>query len=224
MALQKLTILVENDDPIFAQFNPEKYTTSKSVQYAELAIPGLDAPVVQFVRGQSEKITMELFFDTTDQGTVGDVQDVRDLTGQVYDLMRVNSDTHAPQRCMLMWGNQQLFSYGSNTVPWCLVESVSQELQLFSPDGIPLRAKLNVSFRDAWTIEQQLQETPRHTSDRTNFVTVQQRQTLSQIAWENYQNAAQWRPIAEKNALDNPRLLQPGMILTIPSLTSEQQN
>jgi nucleoid-associated protein YgaU len=168
---------------------------------------------------------MELFFDTTDQGTVEDTSDVRDLTKLVYDLMRVNGDTHAPPRCQVSWGsNIKLFNHGGDTSPWCVVESVTQELQLFSPDGVPLRARLNVTFRDAWTITQQLQETPRHTSDRTKSVVVQQRQTLSQIAFENYQNSAQWRPIADANQLDNPRLLTPGMVLKIPSLTTEQQN
>ena len=88
--------------------------------------------------------------------------------------------------------------------------------------GVPLRAKLNVTFRDAWTIEEQLQQTPRESSDRTKFVQVKQGQTLSEIARQQYDNPAQWRPIAEANNLDNPRLLTPGTVLTIPSLTPGQ--
>jgi nucleoid-associated protein YgaU len=222
MGPDKLTIWTEDEKTIVAQFNPEKYTASRSVQYAEAAIPGLDAPVVQFVRGQSEKVTLELFFDATEKGTVENVTDVRNDTRKVYDLMRVNSDTHAPPRCVVYWGaNQKLFSHGTSVVPWCLVESVSQEFTLFSPSGIPLRAKLNVTFRDAWTIDEQLEQTPRHTSDRTKFVRVRRGETLSHIAWKAYQNPAQWRPIAEANGLDNPRLLSPGMRLKIPSLTAE---
>src|SRR5262249_44259432 len=152
----------EKGEPIRARFNPERYSASKSVQFAEVAIPGLDAPVVQFVRGQAEKITLELFFDTTEQGAVGNVQDVRDLTIKVYSLLRVNGDLHAPPRCILEWGEAgKLFSYGTRVSPWCVLESVNEEFSLFSPEGVPLRAKLSVSFREAWTIEEQLQETPR---------------------------------------------------------------
>lgn len=223
MGLRKLTITPENGSPIPALFNPEKLTVSRGVQFAEIAIPGLDAPVVQFIRGQSEKVTLELFFDTTDQGTVDPVTDVRSLTSQVYTLMSVRSNTHAPPRLILTWGaGGQLFNNAGSASPWCVLESVSQEFNLFSPEGVPLRAKLNCTFRDAWTIDEQLAQTPRESSDRTKVVQVKQGQTLSEIAYQNYDDPDQWRPIAEANNLNNPRLLTPGMMLTIPSLVPGQ--
>src|ERR1700739_1503903 len=118
MPLEKLTILPENSGPIQALFNPERYTVSKSVQLAEVAIPGLDAPVVQYVRGQNEKITMELFFDTTDLGMVDAATDVRTITVQVYQLLKVDGSLHAPPRVQLAWGSGgQLTSYGASISP-----------------------------------------------------------------------------------------------------------
>lgn len=217
MPLEKLTILPENSGPIQALFNPERYTVSKSVQLAEVAIPGLDAPVVQYVRGQNEKISMELFFDTTDFGMVDAVTDVRQLTAQVYQLLKVDGNLHAPPRVQLAWGSGgQLTSYGASISPYLVLESVSEEFSLFSPGGVPLRAKLNVSFREAWTIEQQLQVTPRHSSDRTTLHRVVRGETLCQIAYEQFHDPTQWRLIADANSLDNPRLLTPGQILVIP--------
>src|SRR5258708_7153037 len=75
-------------------FNPERYTLNKGVQIAEIAIPGLDSPVLQFVRGQNEKITMELFFDTTQFGLLDDVKDVRGETRKLYELVKSNRRTH----------------------------------------------------------------------------------------------------------------------------------
>jgi hypothetical protein len=217
MPLEKLTILPENSGPIPALFNPERYTVSKSVQLAEIAIPGLDAPVVQYVRGQNEKITMELFFDTTDLGMVDPVTDVRTLTGQVYQLLKIDGNLHAPPRVQLAWGaGGQLTSYGASISPWLILESISEEFSLFSPEGVPLRAKLNVSFCEAWTISQQLQVTPRHSSDRTTLHQVVRGETLCQISYEQYSDPTQWRLIADANSLANPRLLTPGQILTIP--------
>jgi len=217
MPLEKLTILPENNGPIKALFNPERYTVSKSVQLAEVAIPGLDAPVVQYVRGQNEKIAMELFFDTTDMGMVDFVTDVRTLTSQVYQLLKVDGNLHAPPRVQLAWGaGGQLTSYGATISPWLVLESVSEEFSLFSPGGVPLRAKLNVSFREAWTIEQQLQVTPRHSSDRTTLHRVMRGETLAHIAAEELSDPTQWRLIADANNLDNPRLLTPGQVLIIP--------
>jgi nucleoid-associated protein YgaU len=217
MPLEKLTIFPEIGSPIKALFNPERYTVSKSVQLAEVAIPGLDAPVVQYVRGQNEKITMELFFDTTDLGMVDPVTDVRKLTNQIYQLLKVNGALHAPTRAKLAWGSGgQLTSYGASVSPWLVLESVSEEFSLFSPGGVPLRAKLNVSFREAWTIEQQLQVTPRHSSDRTTLHRVVRGETISHIAAQELGDSTQWRLIADENNLDNPRLLTPGQVLTIP--------
>ena len=45
------------------QFNLTEYSLNKSNQIAEIAIPGLDTPLLQFVRGQNEKLTFDLFFD-----------------------------------------------------------------------------------------------------------------------------------------------------------------
>lgn len=225
MALEHLTITTELGDEIDAMFNPERYTVSKSLQLAELGIPGLDSPVVQYVRGQNEKISMELFFDTTDDGMTGDVTDVRESTTQVYQLLKIDGDLHAPPRVTLTWGTSgQLTSHGASIQPWLVLESISEEFNLFSPDGIPLRAKLSVTFREAWTIDEQLQVTPRHSGDRTTLYTVKRRDTLSQVAYLLYNDATAWRLIAEANNLANPRLLQPGMVLTIPpkTMTSTQ--
>ena len=225
MALEKLTIKPETASKlpeVKALFNPERYTVNKSVQIAEIAIPGLDSPVQQFVRGQTEKITMELFFDTTNYGMVDNVKDVREETGKVYKLLKVNSELHAPPRCMLLWGSAgKLFSFGTKVSPWCLVESVSEEFNLFSPAGVPLRSKLNVTFREAWTIEEQLRETPRHSSDRTKVRTVRRGETLSHLAWAEYQDPKAWRIIADENTLDNPRRIPPGTALVIPSKITE---
>ena len=90
---------------IYALFNPEKYTVSRSVQYAEIAIPGLDAPVVQFIRGQSEKVTLELFFDTTDRRDHRSRHGCPHVDVAGLRLMSVRSDTHAPPRLIVFWGD-----------------------------------------------------------------------------------------------------------------------
>jgi hypothetical protein len=224
MALEKLTIEPEGGAPIKVLFNPERYTVNKSVQIAEIAIPGLDSPVQQYVRGQTEKISFELFFDTTDFGMLDSVRDVRKETAKIYSLLRVRGKTHAPPRCKLKWGDGgKLFAFGTREEPFCLLESVSEEFTLFSPGGVPLRAKLNVTFREAWTIEQQLKETPRQTGDRTKVRTLERGQTLSHLAWQEYGDPAVWRPIAEApaNRVDNPRLIAAGTDLEVPRLKGQ---
>src|SRR5215471_11235502 len=86
------------------QFNPTEYTLSKGVQIAEIPIPGLDQPVLQFVRGQTETLSLDLFFDSTDDGMGTDATPVTEKTDQFYQLIKIDKDTHAPPIVLFMWG------------------------------------------------------------------------------------------------------------------------
>jgi hypothetical protein len=216
MKPEKLIIQnLETGEKLPVLFNPERYTLNRGVQIQEIPIPGLDSPVLQFVRGQNEKITMELFFDTTEFGMVDNVKDVRTETRKIYALTKINGETHAPPRCSLIW-KDRLFSFGWKATSKCLVESVNEEFNLFSPSGVPLRAKLNVTFREYLTIEEQLQETPRHSADRRKVRVLARGKTLSHLAAEEYDDPGEWRLIAEANDMDNPRLVAPGTSLQVP--------
>lgn len=220
MQLAKLTIAPEGGKKsIQALYNPEKYSVNKSVQYAEIGIPGLDEPVLQFVRGQNEKVTLDLFFDTTEQGMVNNVADVRNLTRDVYNLLKVDSTTHAPLRFAIEWGvGHSLFGQGT-TSSLCVLESMNEEFTLFAPTGEPLRAKLTVTIRMAASVDLQFKENPRHSPDRTKIVTVVRGQRITDIAYQQYGDPTQWRPIADANpSIGNPRFLTAGTTLMIPSL------
>lgn len=224
MPFERLRIIPEAPLAAFeVLFNPERYTVSKSVQHAEMGMPGLDSPILQFVRGQNEKITMELFFDTTKHGMAEGAKDVREETRKIYHLLKILPETHAPPRCRLKWLNE-MFSYGSSLSARCVLESVNEEFTLFSPGGVPLRAKLNVSFREYKTIEEQLQENPRHSGDRTKVRTLKARQTLAGLAWQEYGDPGQWRAIAEENDIDNPRLVAAGTQLLVPRVQGREES
>jgi len=86
------------------QYNPTELSWDKGVQIAEIAIPGLDAPLQQFVRGQAEKLTLELFFDTTDEGGMGrNAVSVITHTDRIYQLLKIESESHAPPICTFIW-------------------------------------------------------------------------------------------------------------------------
>jgi hypothetical protein len=219
MPFAKLTITTEDGSTrIEALYNPEKYSVNKGVQYAEIGIPGLDEPVLQFIRGQNEKVTLDLFFDTTEQGMVDNVVDVRNLTFAVYNLLKVDTATHAPPRFTVEWGTgRSLFGQGS-TSSLSVLESMTEEFTLFAPTGEPLRAKLTVTIRMASTVKLQFQETPRNSPDRTKVVMAVRGQRITDIAYQQYGDPTQWRPIAAANQIANPRFLDPGTSLTVPSL------
>ncbi len=196
-----------------AMYNPAKYTRNKSAQYAEVNIPGLDSPILQYVRGQNEKLSLELFFDTTtmDNSGLGDQAiDVTDYTEPFYQLVKLQGDTHAPPRVLVTWGNGLSFQ--------AVTESVQQEFTLFNAQGTPLRATLTLSLREYRSLEEQLTDPMRSSPDYTKRHEVKRGDTLTLIAFREYRDASQWRLIADHNGLDNPRDLVPGMVLGIPPL------
>jgi hypothetical protein len=191
-------------------FNPTEYTLSKGAQIAEINLPGLDSPLLQFVRGQNEKLTLDLFFDTTNTGMDENAKDVRELTKGFYQLVKIQPKTHAPPRIKFIWGQGLSFS--------AIVESVQQKFTLFNPLGIPLRATLTVSFREYKTLDKQLEELNPQSADHTKRRMVREGESLNFIAAQEYGDPQLWRLIADQNEaiLPNPRKLTPGTVLEIP--------
>jgi len=77
-------------------YNPTEYTLTKTNQWAEIPVPGLDSPLIQFIRGQSETLSLDLFFDSTDDGTGDDATPVTEKTDAFYQLIKIESESHAP--------------------------------------------------------------------------------------------------------------------------------
>jgi nucleoid-associated protein YgaU len=213
--------------PFPVQFNPTEYSLSKSAHLAEVVIPGLDQPVIQFVRGQTETMSVDLFFDSTEDGTGPDATPVTEKTDLFYQLIKIDKETHAPPILRFQWGNDG-FAGARFTGNWasqarsngfqCIVESVKQRFTLFSSEGIPLRATLSLSLKEFYNLEEQIQRIDFHSPDRTHSHVVQRGDTLARIAADKYDDATAWRAIADHNKLDDPLRLKPGAILEIPPI------
>jgi len=208
------------------RFNPTEYTLNKGAQIAEVIIPGLDSPILQFVRGQAETLSLDLFFDSTEFGMDDNATSVTELTDKFYKLVKIVGATHAPPVCFFSWGSefpgQRLYqSTGSQLRNGfkCVVESVRQRFTLFSPQGVPLRETLTVSLKEYKTLAEQINEINKTSPDHTHTHVVQLGETLSQIAYALYQDPTQWRAIADQNTILDPLELTPGAVLEIPTLT-----
>ncbi|MBZ0303873.1 MAG: LysM peptidoglycan-binding domain-containing protein [Anaerolineae bacterium] len=204
MALEKARITPDGEDAILILFNPNQYSLDKNNQYAELGIPGLSAPILQYVRGGTRTLSMELFFDTYEQQT-----DVREHTNQIYGLLGINRETHVPPICTFEWGD---FDFRG------VLERVSGRYTLFLSDGTPVRATLNVTLKEYVEIEVEVRRTPTESVDHFKTRVVQAGDTVSSIAAKEYKDPRQWRPIARANQIANPRVLQPGRSLVLPPL------
>jgi hypothetical protein len=210
-----------------AAYNPTEYTLTKNVQYAEHPIPGLDSPVLQFVRGQAETVSLDLFFDSSDEGMGRTSTAVTEKTDKFYRLARISGRTHAPPICLFSWGLTG-FAGTSLDGDWanqarqhglhCVIESLRQRFTLFSSEGVPLRATLTVGLKEYKSVQRQLWELNLQSADQTHAHTLRQGETLSDIANAVYGDPNAWRPIAERNGVTDPLAVPAGSILTIPPL------
>ncbi len=208
------------------QFNPSELSFQKGVQVAEIAIPGLDTPVLQFVRGQNETLTLDLFFDTTDEKGMGDdAESVVKKTDLIYQLVKIEPSTHAPPICRFVWndafpGSQVSESIGNqrrNSFR-CIVETVRHKYTQFNRNGVPLRATLNVTLREYKSLDEQLAQLGLNSPDKTQVRVLRGDETLSSVAAAHYRDPAEWRRVAEANGIEDPRRLTPGTFLRLPPI------
>lgn len=193
---------VKEEVPVL--FNPTEYSMEKSNEFASVNIPGLESPMLQFSRGNLETLTMDLFFDSYEEN-----KDVRmDYTTKITDLLKIDPDIHAPPILRFVWGSLNFT---------CVLSRVTKKFTMFRSDGIPVRATLSVTFNEYRT-EVSAREKPKKSSDRTKTYTIKQGDSLWAIAAREYGDPASWRPIADKNRIENPRLLEIGIEITIPPL------
>jgi hypothetical protein len=215
--------LSARDPQIPVMFNPTDFSITKGSQLAEMNIGGLATPLQQFVRGTAAKLSVKLFFDTTDQGGGVFAQSVTAQTDKFLDLVTIEAKTHAPPICKFVWGSKfptTDLTETSQSMHYFVgvVESIQQEYTLFSPQGIPLRATLTVAMREFKTLSTQREQLRLNSPDRTHSHIVARGDTLSSIAASVYGDPGQWRPLADHNHLTDPRKLSVGAVLEVPPL------
>jgi nucleoid-associated protein YgaU len=193
-------------DPLIPlRFAPTEYQLQKANSFADIPIPGLESPPIQFVRGTAEKLVTEVLVDTSHS-----LEDVRArYVDKLRNLMRINSELHAPPIVSFTWDSQVFVG---------VLESLNTTFTMFTLEGVPLRAKLAITLKEYRPAAVQVKE-PRHSPDVEKTYVVRRGDTLSGIAAMAYRDPTNWRPIARENNIADPRRLRPGLVLTIPRLT-----
>lgn len=204
-AIAKLTIQPEEGNKIEAMFNPKQYVFTKSANWKEHNIQGLDAPTMEFTSGEPYKLHFELFFDRYEEG-----KSIREFTDPLEKLSLVDPEKHRPLTALLTWGKGLAFK--------CVLASFSLRFTLFLDDGTPVRGIMDTVWTEFSPAEEQMKACPRHSADHTKRRVIKQGDTLSWIAGKEYDDPAKWRVIADANGIDDPLTLQPGTELVIPPI------
>jgi len=202
-----------------AQFNPTELSITTGANYAEIPIPGLAQPLLQFIRGETRTLTCELFFDgSTEYATVTrisspDQLSERDPTHPLSILRRfaeIDSDLHAPPLLSFTWSTNIVFQG--------VITQLQERFVLFGDNGELLRARVNLTAKSYVPAAAQVQEIKPASPDRFKTRVVKLGDRIESIAAEQYGDAKKWPVIAAYNNLARPRVLQVGMVLQIPPL------
>lgn len=194
-------------------FNPTEYSFERSNSYKATAVPGLTSPLLQFVSGESDRLSLDLFLDdyTDPEGPTSsqksDPKSVNTRIKEIFKLLEVDAQLHAPPPVRFDWGTVKFSA---------VIEKISRKVTMFHPDGTPARATLSVSFKEYRTLREQLDKPRLESSDKTKRRVVIGREQLWSIAAREYDDSNEWVRIAEANDLDDPREIEAGDWLLIP--------
>lgn len=220
MALKKAKLYVYGEnktDEIEVMFNPTEYNLSESANYAETVLPGVDGPIMQYVAGNLQTLTLSLQLDTNQRRIMTADHDVKVIPSKsvapivrnITDLLYIQGKLHRPPEVRFSWGD--LNFYG-------IVTDVSQSYTMFTSEGTPVRAKLDLTLKSVLDVAARKRRQPLESPDRTKRRTVTAGMQLWNLALEEYGDQEAWRVIAKANGILNPLDIYPGQVLKIPAL------
>jgi hypothetical protein len=191
-------------------FNPFEYSLSKQNQWTKEESMGQDVPVRSFSQGSPQSLKLTLYFDTSLDGS-----DVRTHTDRLWKMMRVDEKNKnqstgksEPPHVAFKWGRLYFSS---------VITSMSQKFTLFKPDGTPIRCQVDVTLEEAKDKNKPKDQAPQKgIAGAPKSASAVEGDRLDNLAAKVAdEGVGALRRIAEKNGIDNPLNIPPGLKLKI---------
>ena len=198
-----------------------------------------------FTGGGMTELFLDLLFDVDFVDPNSEVNDVRQLTSQLWKLTENSSEPNKfgePNRVRFVWGK-------SWNIPG-VISSISEHLDYFNSDGVPLRSWLRMRFLravepikeedlaaplQAETVSETMLEHIESLNLSENALRTEQAETdipahqyvsgerLDQLVRQNYGfygHPSLWRLIASYNGINDPLNIEPGTVIRFPPISS----
>lgn len=208
--------------PYTVMINPEKYSHGFQICYNDVQAQGSPGGTPQFNKIPSDTVSFELVFDGTGvvptplPGVIPWGEDgIADQIAAFKNLVfTYNGNIHSPNYLKLVWG-KLLFK--------CRLTKLDVSYTLFKPDGTPLRARANASFK-GFNDEVELQLQANKTSpDLSHVLTVKAGDTLPLMCDDVYGRSDYYIQVARVNGLADFRRIKVGTQLLFPPLGEAPQ-
>jgi nucleoid-associated protein YgaU len=205
-------------------FNPTDYEITRNMKYADVSVPGLMTPLVQFVYGESQTLKLELFLDSTDRTVtpgvppIGAAQpvngaldpSVEQRLNALRTLVTIDPELHAPPVVRFEWSGNRFEG---------VVSSYTEKFTMFDGAGAIIRARVTLQLKSYTSAQQLFSDTRNRSPDRTKTRVLKAGERLEMIAADEYGDPSLWAVIAKANGITRPRILVPGTLLVVPPLT-----
>jgi hypothetical protein len=206
---------------VSCMFNPYQYEVRKTNSYTDDPKNNSAVPQIEFKSSGPQTLTLSLFFDTYEEYKSGERInktedfDVSLITRKLWQLMDPKTNKSAgknnkipPPQVAFQWGNL-LFK--------AVITSMTQKFTMFSKDGTPVRATVDITFQQYRDFQKYGYQNPTSGGGPVHGIRrVVAGDRLDTIAQESYGDSSKWRLIAEHNHISNPLGIFPGQQLTIP--------
>jgi hypothetical protein len=209
---------IKKDAWVKVQFNPETLKVSFANQLKEPTGGGDNTgpAAKQYVGTGTTKLTLQLWFDVTAPVPEGlpHEKDVRKLTQKVaYYITPQEQEQEktllVPPAVRFVWGSFQFDG---------IMESLEESLELFSPEGQPLRASLTLGLSQqritTFTFRERSAAFAAMQTGTRALAQAPIGSTLQALAAEAGRSS-DWQSIAAANGIENPRRLEPGQLIDL---------
>jgi hypothetical protein len=230
---------INPDKATKVQFNPDSLKVAFANQIQQPSGGGDQggAQAQQFVGAGSTKLTVQLWFDVTQElFDLPDVIDVRKLTERVaYFITPKGEPANKPKKWIppavrFLWGTFQFDG---------IMEGLEETLELFSAEGRPLRASVAITLTQqkitAFAFNDQNVAQPpgfTRTAGTTPQSQAQENSNLQSMAASqpggnsgsgssSGGGGRDWQSVASANGIENPRLLEPGQFIDFQATTPQ---
>jgi hypothetical protein len=197
-------------DSFKASFNPNKYNLKYEIEYDKKGASGSSGAAPKFAQMKQQELSLEFFLDGTgvqpDDGFVDDKADKFLKVCYAYE-----GGKHKNNYLRISW---------ASLVFDCVLKDADIAYVLFRSDGRPLRAKITAKFlgfvNDGLRVRKEKAQSP----DVTHVRVVADKQRLSLMAQQIYQDNQFYLDVARANNLINFRKLSTGHQVYFPPLTN----
>ena len=182
----------EGGDPVFESIPPLEFSIEFTIDGTGVATQNLTSEQQNNYKSQKDDYVKTR------------IKELRSITG-----CQINGEIHRPNYLAVIWGTFHIE---------CVLSSLNITYNLFSPQGSPLRAKVNCGFIERIGPDKKNRKSALESPDLTKYKPVLQGDILPFVVKKNYGEAAYYIQVAKANKLKNFRKLVPGTKLVLPAI------